>query len=162
MKFQSLVSPALVVLTVIFSFVVAFVIAFPNSWGDLLASVGFGLVAFLLLYAWFRNAFRKFYIDSAGIRNRHCQIPWEEIQEISIYPVLVNRISIFPTISFPSIVCFSREKQSARSFRSLNPSCCVFCSMTPKHLQALQSGGKGRSQKLDAFFDRYVDFSTQP
>jgi len=107
--------------------------------------------------------FSYFEMDDSGIRNRKIKFSWNEIQDLSLHTAEGYIFQGVGKITFPSLVSIGTNKPVMKSsiFRPswsfLSQSQYVFISMYPKHLEALNQYGRGKSPVVDEFLSLYYD-----
>ena len=140
------------------------VVAFAcfQSWKSFASLIiSFFVVSAIVCTVRLSPAFSYFEMDHSGIRNRKIKFSWNEIQDISLHTAETYIFRGVGKITFPSFVSIGTKKSMIKSnfFRPswsfLSQSQYVFISMYPKHLEALNQYGRGKSPVVDEFLSLY-------
>ncbi len=131
---------------------------YTNTLAICLLSTAVIAVALIIKGAVWSNAYRRFELDRYGVKNRFYEVRWEDIDEISLCPVVVRRYrrSYYQKreVELTSMVCIGRP---ADGFKSLDPKQTVFFALDRKNLEALRVESAGRSEKVTEFIEKYID-----
>lgn len=129
----------------------------------------FGFLVFLLPLIFFlfdlkkyRNAFVLFQVDEQGLHTKYLDLDWSafssyETLETEVYRAGQNKNPWF-RVDSPSVVCLG-ECAKGKPFVAQNRKNCIFFSMTQKHMQLIETYGKGKSEFVDRFLNDYQKYA---
>jgi hypothetical protein len=155
MKHKFVAHPQIVAYTVI---VPSFILVWPGlflllSSNPIASYTIFCLVGYVVMFGMLalpnHSAFCVGEMDSFGIRNKHCNFAWEDIQDVELCPVdiAIFRTRLLPTVNLSSVICIGGTQGGP--FYGKNSKTCVFIPINDKNLERLRFFSSGKSAELD-------------
>lgn len=160
MKYVTLTSPTLAMYS-IFSptviFLLPLIFSFLSINGRFISNLMMILLVHFLmniiLVLIFRNAFQLVFCSKYGIKNKHINLKWEDINYVTTTTIELFKWSILPTIDI-DLICIS-QKETTCSFWNITQKEYILLPLNKKNLNMLSIYSNSRSAVLSEFILRY-------
>lgn len=137
--------------------IIALCSLFAGQWETFSVSFLFTILSLLGAQGMNLNACCRFEMSESGLSNHFLNLAWGDIESYGLCRVFVvgTRSISFRRRDLPSFVCFGEYLEG--DFRDQSPEKSVFFEMTPKNMKMLAQFGKGKSDVVDDFLEKYYD-----